>query len=193
MARPTASATWRPISSAAATGRAASTQPSTSTRSVRPVQRARACACTTPATDPAAASAVVITSGSTPSASRCTTSLVTSQPTWQMNAVTARPATAFICHVGWEVTSEVVHRLADGVEPEVITTAEAAAGSVAGVVHAHARARWTGRTLRVEVEGWVDAALPVAAAEEIGRQVADAVGRAIPDAAALTWVPRAAP
>jgi hypothetical protein len=38
----------------------------------------------------------------------------------------------------------------------VITTAEAAAGSVPGVIHAHARARRTGRTLRVEIEGWVD-------------------------------------
>jgi hypothetical protein len=38
----------------------------------------------------------------------------------------------------------------------VIAKAEAAAGSVPGVIHAHARARWTGRTLRVEVEGWVD-------------------------------------
>jgi len=26
-------------------------------------------------------------------------------------------------------------------------------GSVPGVLHAHARARWTGRTLRVEIEG----------------------------------------
>jgi hypothetical protein len=24
------------------------------------------------------------------------------------------------------------------------------------VLHAHARARWTGRTLRVEIEGWAD-------------------------------------
>jgi hypothetical protein len=58
--------------------------------------------------------------------------------------------TAFICHVGYEVTADVVRRLADGVDPAVITSAEAAAGSVDGVVHAHARARWTGRTLRVE-------------------------------------------
>ena len=28
--------------------------------------------------------------------------------------------TAFICHVGYEVTSDVLHRLADGVDPEVI-------------------------------------------------------------------------
>jgi hypothetical protein len=40
----------------------------------------------TPGTDPAAASAVVMMSGSTPSARRCTTSLVTSYPTWQMKA-----------------------------------------------------------------------------------------------------------
>jgi cation diffusion facilitator family transporter len=58
--------------------------------------------------------------------------------------------TAFICHVGYEVTRDVVHRLADGMDPDVIATAEAAAGSVPGVIHAHARARWTGRTLRVK-------------------------------------------
>ena len=64
--------------------------------------------------------------------------------------------TAVICHVGYEITADVVHRLADGVDPSIITTAESAAGSVPGVLHAHARARWTGRTLRVEIEGWVD-------------------------------------
>jgi divalent metal cation (Fe/Co/Zn/Cd) transporter len=53
--------------------------------------------------------------------------------------------TAFICHVGYEVTTDVTRRLADGIDPEVIRAAETAAGSVAGVVHAHARAQWTGR------------------------------------------------
>ncbi len=48
--------------------------------------------------------------------------------------------TVFICHVGWEVTTDVVHRLLDGVDLAVITAAEAAAGSVPGVRHAHARA-----------------------------------------------------
>jgi hypothetical protein len=56
--------------------------------------------------------------------------------------------TAFICHVGWEVTADVAYRLADGIDPGVITAVEAAAGSAPGVVHAHARARCTGRTLR---------------------------------------------
>jgi cation diffusion facilitator family transporter len=101
--------------------------------------------------------------------------------------------TAFICHVGYEVTKDVVHRLADGVDPDVITTAEAAAGSVPGVIHAHARARWTGRTLRVEVEGWVDPGLPARDADALGRQVADAIAGQLPDASSFTWIARAAP
>jgi hypothetical protein len=106
----------------------------------------------------------------------------------------AGPAvTAFICHVGFEVTRDVVHRLADGVDPDVITTAEAAAGSVPGVIHAHARARWTGRTLRVEIEGWVDPELTVKDADAVGRQVAGNISRQLPEAGSFTWTSRAAP
>jgi cation diffusion facilitator family transporter len=101
--------------------------------------------------------------------------------------------TAFICHVGYEVTRDVVHRLADGVDPSVIATAEDAAGSVPGVIHAHARARWTGRTLRVEIEGWVGPDTSVRDSDSIGRQVAQAVARQIPEAGSLTWTSRAAP
>jgi cation diffusion facilitator family transporter len=101
--------------------------------------------------------------------------------------------TAFICHVGYEVTKDVVHRLADGVDPEVITTAEATAGSVPGVIHAHARARWTGRTLRVEIEGWVDPELPAKDADAMGRLVADNLSRQLPEAGSFTWTTRAAP
>src|SRR6478735_5101077 len=49
------------------------------------------------------------------------------------------------CHVGWEVSSDVAHRLLDGVDPQIISTAETLAANVPGVRHAHARARWTGR------------------------------------------------
>jgi len=101
--------------------------------------------------------------------------------------------TVFICHVGYQVTSDVVRRLADGIDPAVITAAESAAGSVPGVVHAHARARWTGRTLRVEIEGWVDPDLPARDADAIGRQVAATVARQLPQAGSLTWTSRAAP
>jgi len=101
--------------------------------------------------------------------------------------------TAFICHVGYAVTADVVGRLADGIDPSVITGAEAAAGSVPGVIHAHARARWTGRTLRIEIEGWVDPDLPVRDADELGRQVATALAKEVPEAGSLTWTTRAAP
>jgi cation diffusion facilitator family transporter len=101
--------------------------------------------------------------------------------------------TLFICHVGYEVTKDVVHRLADGVDPSVITRAEAAAGSVTGVIHAHARARWTGRTLRVEIEGWVDPDLPAREADALGRLVADSLSRQLPEAGSFTWTTRAAP
>lgn len=101
--------------------------------------------------------------------------------------------TGFICHVGYQVTKDVVHRLADGIDAAVVTTAEAAAGSVPGVVHAHARARWTGRTLRVEIEGWVDPDLTVREADAMGRLVAGAISGQLPEAGSLTWTPRAAP
>ena len=101
--------------------------------------------------------------------------------------------TVFICHVGYQVTSDVLRRLADGVEPEVITRAEAAAGSVPGVIHAHARARWTGRTLRVEIEGWVDPGLAARDADALGRVVAGEISRQLPEAGSLVWIARAAP
>jgi cation diffusion facilitator family transporter len=101
--------------------------------------------------------------------------------------------TLFICHVGYEVTKDVVQRLADGVDPAVITAAEAAAGSIDGVIHAHARARWTGRTLRIEIEGWVDPDMPVRDADELGRQVAAAVADEVPEGGSFTWTTRAGP
>jgi cation diffusion facilitator family transporter len=101
--------------------------------------------------------------------------------------------TLFICHVGYEVTKDVVHRLADGVDPAVITAAETAAGSVDGVIHAHARARWTGRTLRVEIECWVDPDLTVSSADALGQQIAQAIASQLPEVGSLTWAPRAAP
>jgi cation diffusion facilitator family transporter len=98
--------------------------------------------------------------------------------------------TGFICHVGWEVSSDVVHRLLDGIDPAIITTAEAAAAEVPGVRHAHARARWTGRTLRVEVEGWVEAQTSVADADLIGQSVADRLVIELPDMRNFTWTAR---
>lgn len=100
--------------------------------------------------------------------------------------------TVFICHVGWEVTSDVAHRLMDGIDPEIIGHAEAAAASVPGVAHAHARARWTGRTLRIEIEGWVEPDMTTREADTLGRRVAAAVEQAVPAAGSFTWTARAA-
>jgi cation diffusion facilitator family transporter len=101
--------------------------------------------------------------------------------------------TLFICHVGYEVTTDVIRRLADGIDPGVITAAESAAGMLPGVVHAHARARWTGRILRVEVEAWVDPGLTARDTDALGRCAAEAVSRQIPDMGSFTWTIRAAP
>ena len=99
--------------------------------------------------------------------------------------------TLFIAHVGWEVSGDVMHRLMDGIDPDLLTAAETAAGDVPGVQHVHARARWTGRTLRMELEGWVDGSVSVAEADRLGQAVAQAVGRAVPEVRSLTWSARA--
>ncbi len=80
---------------------------------------------------------------------------------------------------------------------DALSSAGALAGLVAvavpGVIHAHARARWTGRTLRVEIEGWVDPGLPARDSDALGRLVADEVSRTLPEASSFTWTTRAAP
>jgi cation diffusion facilitator family transporter len=108
------------------------------------------------------------------------------------DAVAGIVVTGFICHVGWEVTSDVAHRLLDGVEPEVIETAERVAAQVPGVQHAHARARWTGRTLRVEVEAWVAADTTVAESDRLGQAVADLLAPQLDEMRSFTWSSRSA-
>ncbi len=101
--------------------------------------------------------------------------------------------TAFIVHVGWQVTSELVTHLMDGIDPDLLARAEQAALSVRGVEHVHARARWAGRSLLIDLEGFVPAAITVAAAEELGRHVDDVVSRAVPQCRAVLWSARALP
>ncbi|MGB8389269.1 cation diffusion facilitator family transporter [Mycobacterium sp.] len=108
------------------------------------------------------------------------------------DAIAGIVVTGFICHVGWEVTTDIAEHLLDGVDPEIITTAETAAAAVPGVTHAHARARWTGRTLRVEVEGFLHPDTPLAESDEIGRKVAAALTPQIPEMHNFTWTARAA-
>jgi len=55
----------------------------------------------------------------------------------------------------------------------------------------HARARWTGRTLRVEVEGFVDPDTTARDADLIGHAVAAALTPQIPEMRSFTWTARA--
>jgi hypothetical protein len=71
------------------------------------------------------------------------------------------------------------------VDPGVITAAEAAAGDLPGVVHAHARARWTGRILRVELEAWVDPDLSARDADAPAGRCSR--GRAAAGYGSFTW------
>jgi cation diffusion facilitator family transporter len=109
------------------------------------------------------------------------------------DAIAGLVVTGFIVQVGARVTLELLHRLMDGVEPELLATAEAAALGVEGVAHAHVRARWMGRSLLVEVEGFVAPGTTVEGGEAVGRAVEDAVTAAIPNARAVLWCPRALP
>jgi divalent metal cation (Fe/Co/Zn/Cd) transporter len=54
-----------------------------------------------------------------------------------------------------------------------------------------ARARWTGRTRRVEVEGWVDTDTTVSAADDLGRTVAANLARQLPEMRSFNWTARA--
>ena len=98
--------------------------------------------------------------------------------------------TLFIAHVGWKVTGDIFRRLMDAVDPDLLATAERSVNSVPGVRHAHARARWMGRTLLIEVEGFVDAGTTIEAAEAVGRDVEAAVYSSVPEARVVTWAPR---
>jgi divalent metal cation (Fe/Co/Zn/Cd) transporter len=95
-----------------------------------------------------------------------------------------------LLHVGHEVTGDLVRHLMDGVDPAVLTDADRAAREVPGVEHAHVRGRWMGRSLLVEVEGFVAPRTSVGEAEALGRAVEEAVSAAVPEARAVVWCAR---
>jgi cation diffusion facilitator family transporter len=107
------------------------------------------------------------------------------------DAVAGLLVTGFICHVGYEVTRDLLRHLMDGVEPDVLTSSARAATEVPGVEHVHVRARWMGRSLVVEVEGFVAPGMTVEAGEVIGHAVELAVIAAVPEARTVLWSPKA--
>src|ERR687898_1590086 len=89
--------------------------------------------------------------------------------------------------IGWVLVGtgrDVLARLLDRVDPEVIDEIERAAGSVAGVEAVHAtRARWVGRSLHVLVHAEVDPDLPLRDAHDLGEQARHAIFHALPGVA----------
>ena len=102
--------------------------------------------------------------------------------------------TLFICHVGYEVTTDVIHRLADGVDPEPSSpppsprpgTCPASStptrGPAGPAVSSVSRSK----------RGWIPG-LTARDADALGLQAAEAVARQVPDMGSFTWSTRAAP
>jgi cation diffusion facilitator family transporter len=111
---------------------------------------------------------------------------------WRMaDPIAGLFVTLFICHVGYEVTSQIIHHLMDGVDAEHLAAAETAACQVSGVRAATARGRWMGRSLILDIDGELDAETTLVHATELGRQVEEAVRAAVPEARQVRWTPTA--
>ena len=101
--------------------------------------------------------------------------------------------TMFIVHVGYEVTTDILRNLMDGIDPETLAAARVAASTVPGVEVATVRGRWAGRALTFDVDGTVDRGLSVAQADQVGAQVRDAVLGAVDEAREVRWAARTSP
>jgi cation diffusion facilitator family transporter len=101
--------------------------------------------------------------------------------------------TAFIVHVGWEVTREICGHLMDSVNPDLLRAAERAATAVPEIRHAHTRGRWMGRSLLIEIDGFLAPSTTLERSEAVGRAVERAVTLAVPEARAISWCPRPGP
>ena len=112
---------------------------------------------------------------------------------WWADGVAGLLVTGFIVHVGWEVTSDV-RQPPDGQRgSRILAGAESAALAVPGVDHVHVRARWLGRTLLVEVEGFIAGSVLLDDTEATGSAVRQAISAAVPEVRAVVWSPHALP
>ncbi len=111
---------------------------------------------------------------------------------WWGDPLAGFAVTLFIVHVGVTVTRDLLHHLMDGVDATHLDAAAAAANGVPGVDAVSVRGRWTGRSLRLEIDGDVDPAMSVGEADRIGEAVEAAVLAAVEEARAVRWSPRPA-
>ncbi|HEX3590025.1 MAG TPA: cation diffusion facilitator family transporter [Pseudonocardiaceae bacterium] len=100
--------------------------------------------------------------------------------------------TAFIVHVGYEVTHDLLDRLMDGVAPEVVDAARRAAEAVPGVSAVSVRGRWTGRTLRLRLDVALPGSLPLTQADAVTAGIETAVLDAVPEARSVRCSARSA-
>ncbi len=97
--------------------------------------------------------------------------------------------TAFIAHVGYEVTRDVLHHLMDGVEPEHIDEAREAAEAAGRVLVPVVRGRWTGRSLHFELQPELPEGMSLVDAQRVGERMGRAVLEAVEAASTVTVVP----
>jgi divalent metal cation (Fe/Co/Zn/Cd) transporter len=87
-----------------------------------------------------------------------------------------------ICHVGYEVTTEIISHLMDAVDPTLLDRAECGASAVAEVESVRVRGRWTGRSLRLDVRAELDPSLRLGATASIAEAVEAAVFNSVDEA-----------
>jgi cation diffusion facilitator family transporter len=104
--------------------------------------------------------------------------------TWA-DPVVGLAITVAILGVGWQAGRQVLRRLMDGVDPDLVDLAEAVLHDVPGVLGAgQVRMRWIGHRLRAECAILVDPASTAAAAHQVAADAEHALVHAIPRLAA---------
>jgi cation diffusion facilitator family transporter len=98
------------------------------------------------------------------------------------DAIAGLAITLMICHVGYEVTTEIVAHLMDAVDPALLDQAESGALRVPGVASIRARGRWAGRSLRLDIRAELDGSMTVGATLPIVRAIEAAVFDAVGEA-----------
>ncbi len=101
--------------------------------------------------------------------------------------------TMFIIHVGYEVTTDILRNLMDGIDPGLLEQARRAVLAVPGIQTAVVRGRWAGRALTFDIDGTVDPGLTVAAADHVGAQARNAVLLAVAEARHVRWAAQSGP
>ena len=103
------------------------------------------------------------------------------------DAIAGLIVTAFICHVGYEVTSEIIGHLMDSVDAEITTKAIEVVSSCGSFDSIAIRARWIGRTLLLEVDCYSDGSLTLNECDSIRLLGEERLAEAIPEVRVVHW------